>query len=79
MKQEIVCVNCVDHWNELKGAFPGEFIKTVPGYARFEFICDSCNLDIIKGDLAWAVSAYTDDNPYFSWEEQYLKIQENEG
>lgn len=74
MSRQIICMACAGKY-PLRD-YPGEWHRQVEGIARgFEngdFVCDSCNTEIKKGDRCVAQSFGLDRNPYRPWENEYL-------
>jgi len=50
---------------------PGEGQVTQGGQCRDEYRCDACNVRLLPGDLAMAVTLHTGD--YHPWELRYLR------
>lgn len=88
MKREIVCgEDCSPHFDYkfvtddkgnsfIANPYPGEYCRKVAGYAYRYFRCDMCNKQIRPGDACIAVSIYTDSNPYFEWEHDYVDTKD---
>ena len=90
MKREICCDDCARHWlrsNGIRvtkdGTIPeskaysiahGETIKQVRGAMTRNAMCDGCNMELPAGTVAVAVSLYSHDLPYFSWEDAYIVV-----
>ena len=76
MKREIICKNCEPDYRQLfpvESPYPGEYIKFVNGKARENMTCDFCGTPIKKNKSCCAVSMYTDQIPYFEWEDEDIK------
>ena len=79
MKREICCPECAEEWKG-KGKprkFPslnsdGEGMRQVEGETLMGCTCDGCGKPLPAGATAVAVSIYSDDRPYFAWEDEYL-------
>jgi hypothetical protein len=81
MKQEIVCQKCK---NKLRITFPNnnpyleEHVKFVDGFAKGNYVCDSCSAPIPKGKPCTAFSTWADYGgiPYYPWEKDFILIEE---
>lgn len=76
MKRSILCKPCEDEHHILfptESPYPGEYVKFVSGESKKNMVCDFCAIPIKKGDYCCAFSGYTDNTPYFEWEEEYIK------
>ena len=78
----ILCKECrdkteqtVERMNKEFPDEPPEYINSVCGSARRDFICDQCNIGIAPGAICWAISLWTDIHPYHvnaDWEKDYV-------
>lgn len=76
MKRDILCKACEEVHRTLfptESPYPGEYVKFIYGEAKKKMTCDCCAMTIKKGDNCCAFSVYTDDRPYLTWEEDYIK------
>ena len=77
MKREIICVNCAIEQRELfptDNPYPGEYVKFIEGAALEDYVCDLCSNTIEHTDKCYAFSIYTDRQPYWAWEHEFIKI-----
>ena len=82
MKREVVCLDCAKETLELyekikneplePGDPTGEGLKAIEGKANQDFICDRCNKGLPACTTVMALSHYTDQTPYYVWEDEVL-------
>jgi hypothetical protein len=72
MKRQIICMGC---GREPLGNYPGEWHRTIQGYALAPFTCDLCGKSIPQGNLCLAQSMGQNRTPYFEWEGDFIKIR----
>lgn len=77
MKREILCLDCADSIIKKFGPnpYPGEYCKYVSGPLSRSCICDGCAKRLTPGDLVRAWSLFTDSQPYFAWETEFLSAK----
>jgi hypothetical protein len=79
MKREICCPPCASNWARLDGKYTGEGQKRITGTLGVACICDGCGAGLGVGDVAVAVSVYSDACPYLGpWEHEYLSAPKPE-
>jgi len=78
MKREILCMSC-GYESRIQfptmNPYPDEYVKHLGGSAKKDFVCDSCNADILKGSRCVARSMWhtLKGLPYYDWETKYLE------
>lgn len=77
MKREINCPKCANEWVKAHSEYPGEYIMLVPGRSRGDYLCDGCNKELPKGSGIVCVSLYTDEIPYYPWEDGFLEHEKS--
>ena len=80
MKRQILCCSCTSAFADIVSSLngnpevlaTGEKTKFLVGNSKDECFCDHCGGALFPGDACCAVSTFTNDRPYFGWEEQYI-------
>jgi len=80
MKREILCVACTSSFADIVLSLNrdpaveaiGEKSKFLVGNSKDKLICDQCGKVIFANDACCAVSTFTNDRPYFGWEDEYI-------
>jgi hypothetical protein len=80
MKRQILCCSCTSAFADivsslngnLEARVIGEKTKFLVGNLKGVANCDHCRGRILPGGACCAVSTFTDENPYFGWEDRYI-------
>lgn len=75
MKREILCMPCANSLHGKLGSYAGEGHKFVSGKIHADLVgvvCDHCMTNLSPGTDCEALSIWSDRNPYFEWEQEYL-------
>lgn len=82
MAKYICCDECADSWKRLNKQYPDEPMVVKSGSALLHYNCDSCNVNIPKGSVAYCVSLFKNQkhfsSNYRNWESDYIVIFKKE-